>query len=127
MRFLVTACIVVAGCASPTATRVSANTTQAGAAHNQPVCLLKSAMPANVGYTVLGPIEGGKEFYGRVHEILPLMAQEARNIGADAIMHLATGQKVGRWAWARPYGIGTAVKLNDRGELNCAAFGGEMH
>ena len=125
-KFLVAACVVAAGCASPSATTVSSNKTQVAAAHNQPVCLLKTGLPANVGHSVLGPIEGSKEFYGGVAEIIPLMAQEARNIGADAIVNLVTGQKMGMWAWSRPYGTGTAVKLNNKSDLNCAALGGEM-
>ena len=123
---ITSACIAIAGCASPSATTVSSNKTQAAAAHNQPVCLLKASLPANVRYTVLGPIEGSKEFYGSVSEIIPLMAQEARNIGADAIINMATGQKMGMWAWSRPYGTGTAVKMNNKADLNCAALGGEM-
>lgn len=126
MKKLLVAACVVAGCAAPSATTVSSNKTQSAAAHNQPVCLLKTGLPANVGHTVLGPIEGSKEFYGSVTEIIPLMAQEARNIGADAIVNMNTGHKIGMWAWSRPYGTGTAVKLNRKSDLNCAALGGEM-
>jgi hypothetical protein len=120
------ASIIVAGCAAPSATTVSANPTQAAAAHNQPVCLLRTTLPANVRYSVLGPIEASKEFYGSANELIPLMAQEARNIGADAIISMQTGQKIGVWAWSRPYGMGTAVKLENKADLNCAALGGEM-
>ena len=121
-----TACTILAGCAAPSATTVSSNPTQAAAAHNQPVCLLKTNLPANVKYSVVGPIEASKEFYGSANEIIPLMAQEARNVGADAIISMQTGQKIGLWAWSRPYGMGTAVKLDNKAAFNCAALGGEM-
>jgi hypothetical protein len=108
----------LAGCATATSTPVS----QVQSAH--PICMFRGAAPAGMNFKVLGTIEGSKEFYGSVNEILPLMADEARKLGADAVVNLETHQRVGLWAWAHPVGTGIAVKIENRPEFNCLALGG---
>jgi uncharacterized protein YbjQ (UPF0145 family) len=54
------------------------------------------------------------------------MANEARKMGADAVVNLQLGHKIGMIAWARPYGLGTGVKLGNPRDLNCLALGGEL-
>jgi uncharacterized protein YbjQ (UPF0145 family) len=54
------------------------------------------------------------------------MAADARAIGADTVINLNTAQRIGAWAWARPVGTGTAVKLDDGTAFNCASAGGEL-
>jgi uncharacterized protein YbjQ (UPF0145 family) len=71
-------------------------------------------------------VEGSKEFYGSVSEILPAMADEARRMGADAIVNLTTGQRIGLFAWARPVGSGTAIKIANKSDPNCLSAGGEI-
>lgn len=117
--------VLLAGCA-PTSKAVRVTEGQASQARTGPVCFLKSPMPANVKHRVLGEVSSSKEFYGSVNEILPLMAEEARKMGADAVVNVNTGQKIGLWAWARPVGTGMAVKLEKPSDLNCKALGGEM-
>ncbi len=91
------------------------------------VCMIKGSLPANIRFAVVGSVEGSKEFYGSVNEILPLMAEEARKLGGDVIINLETHQRMGLWAWARPVGTGTAVKLANKNDLNCLAAGGTFH
>jgi len=93
------AAIALASCATGTGTRTTAPQGQATAS-GDPVCMLRSALPANIQLTVLGQVEGSKEFYGSVNEILPLMADEARKMGADAVINLDTHQRIGLFAWA---------------------------
>src|SRR5688500_10293665 len=52
---------------------------------HQPVCLLKTAMPVNVKHRVVGPIESSKEWYGSQTELYPMLADEARKVGADVV------------------------------------------
>ena len=126
MRTIVVALAVMLGGCAAQSTGVVSDTTQPVIRHSDPVCFLKSPMPEGVKYTSLGSVEGSKEFYGSVNEILPLMAEEARKMGADAVINFWTGPRIGLWAWARPIGTGTAVKLADKSALNCVAAGGEL-
>ena len=83
-------------------------------------------MPANIRHTVMGEVNASKEFYGSVNEIIPLLGDEARKIGADAVVNVATAQKMGMWAWARPVASGTAVKVERPADFNCAKLGGDV-
>ena len=76
-------------------------------------------------HEVVGTLDSTKQFYGGTGSIVLAMADEARRIGADAVVNLRTGQKIGFFAWARPYGTGTAVKLEKRDDLDCLKLGGE--
>ncbi|MYM25755.1 hypothetical protein GTP46_24305 [Duganella sp. FT135W] len=114
------------GCAARSKVKLSENLPEKFPAHAGPVCMLKSPLPNNVGYLIIGQIDSSKRTYGSVSELLPLMAADARNIGADAIVNLNTGQKFGLLAWARPVGTGTAVKLKDPASINCLSLGGEL-
>jgi hypothetical protein len=88
--------------------------------------MLKSPLPVGVGYSIIGKIDSSKRTYGSVSELIPLMAADARSVGADAIVNLDTGQKFGLLAWSRPVGGGMAVKLKDPAGFNCLANGGEL-
>ena len=56
-----------------------------------------------------------------------LQINEARSVGADAIINLQTAQKFSVLAWARPVGSGLAIKLDKRDGFDCAGKGGEWH
>jgi hypothetical protein len=120
------AVIALAGCATSRGVQVTAPEARAPGSAD-PVCMLHTALPANIQLTVLGQVEASKEFYGSVNEILPLMADEARKMGADAVINLDTHQRIGFFAWARPVGTGTAVKLANKSDLNCLSAGGTFH
>jgi len=90
----------------------------------EPVCMLKSPLPSSIKYSIVGKISASKNFYGSVEGLLPLMAQDARRMGADAIIHMETGQKIGPISWARPVGSGIAVRIENKADLNCVALGG---
>lgn len=96
------------------------------AANAGPVCMLRSPLPVDVKYKIVGAINSSKRTYGSVSELIPLMASDARAIGADAVVNLTTGQKMGLLAWARPVGNGMAVKLANPEGFNCIAAGGEL-
>ena len=118
--------VALTGCAAKSTTKLVSKSQEPFARHHEPVCMIRSPLPSNIGYTVVGEVRGGKKTYGSVNEVLPVMADEAREIGADAIINLQTSHQIGPWAWARPVGSGTAVRLNNRGNFNCASHGGEL-
>jgi uncharacterized protein YbjQ (UPF0145 family) len=125
-RILLSVLVMTAlyGCATSSSTPVAMAPV---GVHGGNICMTRTSLPQTVAFTVVGQVEGSKEFYGSVNEILPLMADEARKMGADAVMNLDTHQRIGLWAWARPVGTGTAVRLANKSDLNCAAVGGTMH
>jgi uncharacterized protein YbjQ (UPF0145 family) len=93
--------------------------------------MLRTTLPENIQLTVLGQVEESKElyvsdFYGSTDEILRLMADKARKMGAEAVINVSTHQRIGFWAWARPVGAGTAVKFANKTDLNCTDLGGTL-
>ncbi len=118
-------CMVLAGCAAR-AVNSAADRTKPVMPHVEPVCMLKSPLPSSILHTVVGNIDASKQFYGGSDQLIPLMADEARKMGADVVVNMRTGQKMGMFAWARPYGSGTGVKLQNKADLNCLALGVEL-
>ncbi|WP_338758696.1 hypothetical protein [Massilia sp. METH4] len=123
---LLAVCATLSACAARSTVKLADPQAVKLSAHTGQVCMLRSSLPAGVKHKVVGNIDSAKQTYGSVNELLPLMAADARAIGADAIVNLNTGQKIGAWAWARPVGTGTAVKLDDSKAFNCAGAGGEL-
>ncbi|QGZ41975.1 hypothetical protein IP92_04339 [Pseudoduganella flava] len=118
--------ISLAGCAARSKVRLSDPGAEKLAAHAGPVCMLRSPLPTNVKYKTLAALNSSKRTYGSVSELIPLMAADARAVGANAIINLNTGQRMGAFAWARPVGTGTAVKIEDSEAFNCVGAGGEL-
>ena len=117
--------ILLCGCAARTGTNTYNAQAQASP-HAEPVCLLRAPLPSGIKHKVLGQVESSKQWYGGIEEILVNMGNEARRIGADAVVSMTAGQKMGFFAWARPVGVGMGVKLENRSDLNCVALGGEF-
>ena len=95
--------------------------------HNEPVCFLRGVLPTKLIKEELGAIRGGKRWYGSMTEVLNVMAVEARRIGADAVIGLDARRDANAVAWARPVADGTAVRLNDPTQFNCAEFSGTLY
>jgi hypothetical protein len=125
-KLVCVAIVLLSGCAAKSIIHPASKGQGALAGHSEPVCLMRSPMPSAVAYTVVGKAKSSKNTYGSVSELLPLMAADARAIGADAIINLDTGQRMGMLAWSRPVDAGTAVKLADRSTFNCLANGDEL-
>ena len=119
------ACILLCSCAARTVNNAADKGTVA-TPHVEPVCMLKSPLPSSIRHTIVGRIDASKQFYGSSGALIPLMAEEARKMGADVVVNLVVGQKMGMFAWARPYGSGTGIKLVDKADLACLALGGEL-
>ena len=116
---------VLTGCAARAVNNAASKGT-AAAPHVEPVCVLKSPLPSSIPHTVVGEIDASRRWYGGVGTLIPLMADEARKMGADVVVNLRSGHKIGLFAWSTPYATGTGVKLANRADLNCAANGGEL-
>jgi uncharacterized protein YbjQ (UPF0145 family) len=49
--------------------------------------------------------------------LYPLLAAEARKIGANAVVNAQGGRKVTAFSWSAPYVSGIAVKVEDPEKL----------
>lgn len=118
--------IALTGCAATSSSTKSATAPAAGP-YTGPVCLLTSPVAPDVKHSYVGEIEAGKQWYGGTDELLPLIADEARKLGSNAVISVKVGQTLGLWAWARPVGSGKAIKIEDFKAFNCQSSGGTLY
>jgi hypothetical protein len=114
------------GCGTVASTKI-ADKTMKITPHSEPVCFIRAPLSSDVKYTVIGELKSNKRTYGTVAELIPVMAKEARSVGADAIINIETGQKFSVVAWAKPVGSGQAIKLDKREGFDCVGRSGEWH
>lgn len=116
--FLITLILILAACSSS-----NSNKTQP----SESVCLY--ADTPNADYVVIRDFKVGKGSFGSVTDILPKVAQTAKNLGADAIINYRASQRFGFWPWrfVRPVGRGTAVKWKSGVVVDCKATGGTLY
>jgi hypothetical protein len=96
--------------------------------HTRSVCILRGSLPTEYTFRELGRIKATKRTYGGVDELNRPLADEARRIGADAIINYDADQRFKGplpWRLRAPTGMGTAVKLTGGPPLDCAALRGE--
>lgn len=118
--------LALTGCAATSSSTKSATAPAAGP-YTGPVCLLTSPVAPEVKHSVFGDIEASKQWYGGTDELLPLIADEARKLGANTVIRVKVGQRIGGLAWARPVGSGQAIKIEDFKAFNCQSSGGTLY
>lgn len=119
---LCAAVLALTGCAG---VRTNAKRDILIASRTGPVCLLAGGLPDGVQSTYIGEIHATKGSYGGSDQLMTPIANEARAIGADAVINLQTAQKFKGplpWRVTAPTGKGSAVKVNT--PFDCAASGG---
>ena len=129
LAFVALAASAVAACG--TRAKMEPNTRAAlYAPNNGPLCLLAGALPSDIRYEVLGRVKATKRTYGSTDQLFPLMAREARKLGADAIINLQAEQRFKGplpWRVTSPTGDGSAVKIiSDEPRFDCTAAGGRL-
>lgn len=83
-----------------------------------PVLVTQHALPAGVEYTVLGSVSAdARAGYDSAASLHPLLATEARKLGANAVVNATGGRRMTAWSWSAPYTSGTAVKVEDPQKL----------
>ena len=90
------------------------------------VYLVMTTVPEEIGYEVVGHVKANaRQGYDRVETLYPLIAEEARKIGANAIINVRGGRTVAAFSWAAPFVGGTAIKIDDVTKLS--KFNGQYH
>ncbi|MGP9634883.1 hypothetical protein ACT3R7_17650 [Halomonas sp. AOP43-A1-21] len=106
----VLACLT--GCAS-----VSSSSAPAISQENwttDPVYVTTSTVPTNIGYEVVGHVKANaRTGYDSVETLYPLLVQEARKVGANAVVGVKGGRSPSAFSWAAPFTSGTAIRIDN--------------
>ena len=90
------------------------------------VSLVPSPVPEDVGFEVVGQVKANaRAGYSGAASLYPLLADEARKVGANAVINVEGGRRVSAFSWAAPFAGGTAIKIDDPDKLT--EFGGEYY
>ena len=110
------AAILVAGCAATSASNVTGPSTVLK--WDGPVFVSQGPLPAEIKHTVIGTVQAdARAGYSGAESLYPLLATEARKIGANAVVSTTGGRKVTAFSWAAAYVSGTAVRVDDPEKL----------
>lgn len=125
MRYRLTAGIVFF-CASQLCTAQTTAATPEQQSAKNGICLFTGTPPPEFTYTTLKELDYGKGSYGSVNDILPMLVQDAKAAGADAVIHYNGAQHFGffPWRFVRPVATGTAIKWSPARDVDCASAGG---
>ncbi|MDR2212464.1 MAG: hypothetical protein LBE21_02410 [Pseudomonadales bacterium] len=78
------------------------------------VFVSQEAAPADLQYTIMGSVQAdAKVGYDRVESLYPLLADEARKIGANAVVSAKGGRRLTAFSWSAAYVDGIAIKVED--------------
>lgn len=122
----------LAGCASgvKTKTELVGGRGTAVTARTGPVCMLAGDLPEGVRATTIGRVKATKGTYGSTDNLMKPMADEARRVGADAIVDLQANQRFKGplpWRYNAPTGDGQAVRFEaSQAPFDCAQAGGQL-
>ena len=122
--------VVIAACSTRATTRLNPAAAGSLQPHSKGVCMVAGWLPGDLKFIQLGQVRASRGSYGHVDDVLVVMANEGRRLGADAIVGLQAHQRFGGplpWRFTRPVGDGTAVKLApDSPALDCVEAGGRL-
>jgi hypothetical protein len=83
-----------------------------------PVFVSPTPIPAGIEYKVIGSVRANARVgYDSATLLYPLLAAEAKKLGANAVISATGGHRVTAFSWGAPYVEGTAVKVQDPEKL----------
>jgi len=123
---LLLAAAALAGCGTTSTSTPNAKTGAAAPAYAGPVCVMEAPLSPDTKHSVIGEVEASKQWYGHQAELVPHLADEARKLGANAVVKVKLSQQIGLWAWARPVGSGEAISIADFKAFSCKDAGGVL-
>ena len=103
------------GCSTTSSSRVTGT---AGPAWEGQVLVTQGTIPEGIEYKVIGTVQAdAKAGYDRVETLYPLLAAEARKLGANAVMDAKGGRRLTAFSWSAAYVHGIAVRVEDPSKL----------
>lgn len=92
--------------------------------HSNPVLVLSSTLPHGVKFRSLGVVEAAHPNYSSTDPLLLLMANKARELGADAVVEVKTWYQPSGFSWSAPHGKGRLVVIEDKSAVDLTLLGG---
>ena len=91
-----------------------------------PIFITSTDLPEGLDYEVIGVVKANaRQGYSGVQSLYPLLADEARKVGANAVINTYGGRAVSAFSWAAPYTGGTAIKIKNADKLK--AINGQFY
>ncbi|MBV1928271.1 MAG: hypothetical protein KUG81_02010 [Gammaproteobacteria bacterium] len=92
----------------------------------EPLCLLTGMPPNDYKFDRIRKVKIAKSGYGSVNDVIPLLVDQARELGADAVINYNGAQRFGFWPWqfVRPTAAGLAIRWNEPKSVDCKGIGG---
>jgi hypothetical protein len=110
------AAIALVGCAATSSSKV--DKPGAVSAWSGPVLVSELPAPAGLKYETIGTVKAtARAAYDSAPTLYPVLADEARKIGANAVLDAKEGHTASVFSLAAPFVSGTAVKVDDLGQL----------
>lgn len=119
-RSLLVCCVfAIGGCAAPVATfDRDASATATVPAWTGKVLVTEDNLPAGTKATTLGKLTvTASTGYGGGARLYPQLADEARKVGANAVVTVTGYNRPTAFSWAAPTVSGVAVRVDDAGAL----------
>jgi hypothetical protein len=114
--FLLGMLIFGAGC-SPVSSSTAVPAPPASASQG-PVLVSQEAVPTGIEYKVLGTVKANfRAGYDSAESLYPLLAAEAKKLGANAVVNTKGGRTVTAFSWSAAYVSGTAIRIGDTESL----------
>jgi hypothetical protein len=109
------AVVMLHGCTARSSSRALASTEPTWTG---PVLVSQASIPAGIEYKVIGSVRANaRAGYDSATLLYPLLAAEAKKLGANAVISTTGGRRVTAFSWAAAYVEGTAVKVQDPEKL----------
>jgi hypothetical protein len=107
---------VLAGCAATSSSRI--DKPAAVSAWSGPVLISELPAPAGLKYETIGTVKAtARAAYDSAPTLYPVLADEARKIGANAVLNAQEGHAASVFSVAAPFVSGMAVRVEDASAL----------
>lgn len=114
--FLLGILMFSAGC-SPVSSSNAVPASPAGKSEGR-VLVTQQAVPGGIEYKVLGTVKANfRAGYDSAESLYPLLAEEAKKLGANAVVDAKGGRRVTAFSWSAAYVSGTAITVGDAESL----------
>ena len=121
---VVAAFVGISGCGTRSSAKPLGNTMESP--WDGPVFVTQGSLPADIKYKLVGSVQADARGYDSVVSLYPLLASQARVIGANAVIGAIGGRRMTALSWSSPYITGTAVRVEDPEKLK-GLSGGAFH
>jgi hypothetical protein len=103
--------VALIGCATRSSSTAIA---PAGPIWEGPILVSASPVSAGIDYKVVGSVSADAQVgYDSAASLYPLLASEAKKLGANAVVNAKGGRRVTAFSWSAAYVSGTAIKVDD--------------